>query len=167
MPWHSYAVLSFFYEPENEIAELIAAVEERRELVNRVFEFFMNAIPPSKALEARQKLKERNKKNNSWDTGYKLELLATYQDHCDPNKVNRLSQRVNFLKEAYKKQKLAEKASDSARDKTYFHQVSETLKEIKPGAKLYYTLGENHFNRLDNSLNEIDTLFVNINHPKQ
>jgi hypothetical protein len=157
----------FISEPENETAQLIAALEERRDLVNRVFEFFMNAIPPSKALEARQKLKERNKKNSAWDTGYKLELLATYQDHCDPNKANRLNQRVNLLKDAYKKQKLAEKVTNSARDKTYFRQICETLKELKPGAKLYYLLGKEHFDRLDNSLNEIDTLFVNTHHPKQ
>lgn len=153
-------------EAEKEVDVLIAAVKERRDLVNRVFEFFMNAIPPSKAFEARQKLRKRNQEIRTVDTSFKLGLLAEYQDYCDPDKQTRLQRRVDSLKDAYKKQKEAEAATQNARDKAYFNQISHALQELKPGARLYYTLGGQHFEGLNNKLDEIDGFFIDIVNPK-
>jgi len=62
----------FLREPEKEMAELITARAERRDLLNKIFEFFMNAIPPDKAQEARQKLNKRNKEFHAADTHFKV-----------------------------------------------------------------------------------------------
>ena len=153
-------------EPEKEIEILIAATEERRNLVNQVFEFFMNALPPNKAYEARQKLKNRNKEIRTVDTSFKLKLLYQYQDYCDPEKQIRFQRRIELLKEALIKQNSAETATLAARNAIYLSQISNALKDLKPGAKLFYSLGEKHFEDLDTKLNEIDGFIVDIVNPK-
>ena len=139
VPIQSCRILS---EPEKEITMLISAITERRKLVNRVFEFFMNAIPPSKAYEARQKLKNRNKEVRTADTSFKCKLLTEYQDYCDPQKQTRFRHRIESLKEALKKQNAAEAATQDARNKIYLEQISNAIKELKPSAKIYYSLGK-------------------------
>lgn len=153
-------------EPEKEIEFLIAATEERRNLVNQIFEFFMNALPPNKAYEARQKLKNRNKEIHTVDTSFKLKLIYEYQDYCDPEKQIRFQRRIELLKEALKKQNSAETATLAARNAIYLSQISNALKDLKPGAKLFYSLGEQHCEDLDTKLNEIDGFIVDIVNPK-
>ncbi len=156
----------FLAEPEKESAILIDAIASRRKLVNRVFEFFMNAIPTSKAYEARQKLKNRNKEIHTVDTSFKLKLLAEYQEYCPPEKEARFQVRIESLKEALIKQNAVEAATHAARNAIYFSQISNALKELKPGARLYYSIGDTHFVALDAKLNEIDGFFVDIVNPK-
>jgi hypothetical protein len=74
----------FFREPEKEIALVIPVMFERRGLINKMFEFLMSAIPPSKALEARRQLKKRNSEITTADTEFKLKLMTEYEDFCDP-----------------------------------------------------------------------------------
>jgi hypothetical protein len=152
-------------EPEKEIGILTSVIAERRKLVNQVFEFFMNAIPPNKAYEARQKLKNRNKEIRTVDTSFKLKLITEYQDYCIPENQTRFQRRIELLKESLKKQNSAEAATQAARNAIYLSQISNALKELKPGAKLFYSLGKTHFVDLDTKLNKIDGFFVDIVNP--
>lgn len=152
----------FLREPEKETAKLSAVSLERRDLVNRMFEFLMNSIPADKALEARQKLNKRNSATGNADTEFKVELMATYQYHCDPAKKERFGSRIDALTTATQKLNAAQTEAAYARDTTYFSQLAEALKELKPGARLYYQLGAAHFKRLDKELNNVDTFFINI-----
>ena len=163
VPIQSCRILS---EPEKEIEILTTVIAERRKLVNQVFDFFMNAIPPSKAYEARQKLKNRNKAIRTVDTSFKLKLIIEYQDFCNPDMQKRFERRVESLKEVFKKQSAAEAVTQAARNQIYFSQISNAMKELKPGAKLYYSLGDAHFADLDTRLNEIDGFFIDIVNPK-
>ena len=95
----------FLREPEKESAATMAAMTERRELVNRIFEFLMNAIPPNKAFEARQKLNKRNQHSTFPDTEYKVEVMIEYQNYIDPAKRPRFERRIDPLTEATKKEK--------------------------------------------------------------
>ena len=152
-------------EPENEIGVLIAAITERRDLINRVFEFFLNAIPPSKAHEARQKMKQRNLKIPTVDTSFKLQLLVDYQDYCAPEKQTRFQHRVESLEKALKKQNAAEAATENSRNEIYLNQISYALKELKPGAKLFYTMGKKHFDDLSKEIDEIDGFIIHNDSP--
>jgi hypothetical protein len=152
----------FLREPEKETGHLNAVTAERRDMVNKFFEFLMNAIPPGKALEARQKLSKRNSEVNSADTEFKVELIIDYQHYCDPAKKTRLERRIDPLADALKKQNAAAAAAAISRDTAYFNQITEALAQLKPGARLYYLSGGAHFRRLHTQLNKIDSFFVDI-----
>ena len=163
VPIQSCRILS---EPEKEIEIVTTVIAERRKLVNQVFEFFMNAIPPSKAYDARQKLKNRSKVIRTVDTSFKLKLINEYQDFCNPDMQKRFERRIEFLEKVFKKQSAAEAVTQAARNQIYFSQISNAMKELKPGAKLYYSMGNTHFVDLNTKLNEIDGFFVDIMNPK-
>jgi len=96
----------------------------------------MNAIPPSKAKEARHELEQRNKEIHEANTSFKLKLLDNYKDYCDPSKKIRLQKRIDELRVTYKKQNIAEDETQDAHNKAYSNQIIQTLKELQPGAKL-------------------------------
>ena len=155
----------FLREPEKETADLLAVLAERRDLVNKIFEFLMSAISPAKALEAHEKLSARNKAVATEDTEFKISLMIDYQHFCDPSKQERLQRRIEPLTRAIQKVTVAEAAAAKSRDTTYFRQITEMLKVIRPGAKLYYTMGKAHFQRLDSKLNQMDGFFIDIANP--
>jgi hypothetical protein len=157
----------FLREPEKETADLLAVIAERRDLVNRVFEFLMNAIPPAKASEAREKLNTRNNAVATADTDFKVGLIIDYQDYCDLAKIKRLERRVDPITAALQKEKAAQMVALSSRDAAYFDQITDALKELKPGARLYYTMGKAHFRRLDAKLDQTDGFFIDIVNPDQ
>ena len=152
----------FFREPENEVAVMLSVMCERRTLVKKVFEFLMSAIPPEKAREARQLLAKRNSQTTSVDTEFRVKLLIDYQDYCDPAKQARYSRRVDPLAEILVKEKKAQLDTAVVRDSMYFPQLTQALNQLKPGARLFYTLGAGHFGRLEEKINLTDTFIVDI-----
>ena len=157
----------FLRDPEKEMAELVVVRAERRDLLNKIFEFLMNAIPPAKATEARQKLNKRNSEFHAADTHFKVNLIFDYLDYCDPDKKERLERRLDAHADAVKKEDAALYAAAMSRELTYFNQITEALSHLKPGARLYYLLGGAHFRGLNTELNKIDTFFVDIATPGQ
>ena len=157
----------FLRDPEKEMAELIVVRAERRDLLNKIFEFLMSAIPVEKAAEARQKINTRNSEFHAADTHFKVNLIFDYLDYCDPAKKERLERRLDAHAEAVKKEDAALDAVAKSREKTYFNQITEVLSQLKSGARLYYLLGGAHFRGLNTELNKIDTFFVDIAIPGQ
>jgi len=152
----------FFREPENEIKLVLSVMTERRNLVNKIFEFLMNSIAPSKAREARQKLEKRNNEITTADTEFKVKLMIEYQDYCYPAKQQRLSRRTESLIKITEKEKEVQVATSAARDVTYYEQITQAMKQLKPGARLFYTMGAAHCDRLEKTINLIDTFIVDI-----
>ncbi len=152
----------FFREPEKEVAFMLSVMSERRALVQKIFEFLMSAIPPEKAREARQRLEIRNSQTTSVDTEFRVKLIIDYQDYCDPAKQARFSRRVDPLTEIVEKEKKAQLDTAAVRDPMYFQQLSQASKQLKPGARLFYTMGAGHFGRLEKKINFTDTFIVDI-----
>ena len=150
----------FLKEPEKEVAQLSVAMSNRRNLVNQIFEYLMNSISPSKAAEARQKLAKHNQEIFTIDTEIKVRLIVDYQGHCDPHKVQRFVTMVSSLTAATKKERDAHEASNAARDEAYLSQITKAMADLKPGAKLYYLQGIDHFTRLRAQLNKLNTFFI-------
>ncbi len=150
----------FLKEPEKEVAELSLVLFERRKLVNRIFEFLMNAIPSIKAKEVRQKLAKHNRAIVTIDTEIKVHLMIEYQNYCDPKKQKKLIYLGKLLQDETKKENAAHKAANSARDDAYLHQITQAMTNLKPGAKLYYLQGIDHFTRLSPQLNRLNTFFI-------
>ena len=122
----------------------------------------MSAIPPEKAREARERLQKRNSQITTADTEFRVKLMIEYQDFCDPAKQARLSRRVDPLGVAVENEKKAQLEVGAVRDAMYFQQFTQALNQLKPGARLFYTMGIGHFERLQNKLDSTDTLFVDI-----
>jgi len=152
----------FFREPEKEIALVIPVMFERRGLINKMFEFLMSAIPPSKALEARRQLKKRNNEITTADTEFKLKLMTEYEGFCDPAMQQRWTRRFDPLIKITAKEKEVQAATAAARDLTYYEQITQAMKQLKPGARLFYTMGAAHCERLEKKINHIDTFIVDI-----
>ena len=152
----------FFREPEKDVALMLSVMSERRTLVKKVFEFLMNAIPPQKASEARERLQKRNSLTTSADTEFRVKLMIEYQDYCDPAKQARFSRRVDPLTEVVEKEIKAQLDTAAARDPMYFQQLTQALNQLKPGARLFYTMGSDHFGRLEKKINLTDTFIVDI-----
>jgi hypothetical protein len=152
----------FFLEPEKEIALVTAVMTDRRNLVNKAYEFLMNSIPPLKAREARQKLQKFNNEIASADTEFKVKLMIEYQDYCDPSKGKAWSRHVDLLTAAIKQEKEAQASTADARDGLYIKQIHQAMKQLVPGARLFYTMGERHFERLKAQINNINTFIIDI-----
>jgi hypothetical protein len=150
----------FLKEPEKEIGELSVALSYRRNLVNQIFDYLMNAIPQSKALEARQKLAKHNQEVFTIDTEIKVRLLIDYKNYCVPAKKEKFASMVKTLTAATNKEKEAHAATNAARDQAYLSQIEQALADLTHGAKLYYLQGTNHFSRLSQQLNQLNTFFI-------
>jgi len=147
-------------DPEKEIAELSAVLFARRTLVNHIFEFLMNAIPTIKADEARKKLAKHNQAIVTIDTEIKVHLMFEYQNYCELNKQKKLMRMGKALEDKTKKENAAHKATNAARDEAYLSQITQAMADLKPGAKLYYLQGIDHFTRLSQQLNKLNTFFI-------
>lgn len=152
----------FFREPEKEIAQVIPVMIERRSLINKMFEFLMSAIPPSKALEARRKLENRNNEITTADTEFKLSLMIEYESFCYPAMQQRWTRRFDPLIKITAKEKQVQAATAAARDITYFEQLTQAMKQLKSGARLFYTMGVDHCEQLEGKINTTDTFIVDI-----
>lgn len=150
----------FLKEPEKEVAELSVALFARRKMVNRIFEFLMKSIPSIKANEARQKLAKHNQAVVTIDTEIKVQLMIEYQKYCDLNKQKKLIRLGNALEDETKKENAAQAAANNARDEAYLSQITKAIVNLKPGAKLYYLQGIDHFRRLSQQLNRLNTFFI-------
>ena len=150
----------FLKEPEKEAAELSKALSYRRNLVNQIFDYLMNAISSSKALEARHKLAKHNQEINTIDTEIKVRLVIDYKSYCEPAKVEKFVSMVKKLTAATSKEKAAHAASNAARDEAYLRQITQAMADLTPGAKLYYLQGIDHFTRLSPQLNKMNTFFI-------
>ena len=152
----------FFLEPENEIAQVVAVMIERRSLINKMYEFLMSAIPPSKALEARRKLQKRNNEITTADTEFKLTLMIEYESFCYPAMQQRWARRFDPLVKITAKEKQVQAATAEAREITYFEQLTQAMKQLKSGARLFYTFGRDHCEQLEGKINTTDTFIVDI-----
>ena len=150
----------FLKEPEKEAAELSKALSYRRNLVNQIFDYLMNAISSSKALEARHKLAKHNQELNTIDTEIKVRLVIDYKSYCGPAKLEKFVRMVKALNAATSKEKAAHATSNAARDEAYLRQITQAMADLTPGAKLYYLQGIDHFNRLSPQLNKLNTFFI-------
>ena len=150
----------FLKEPEKEVAELSVALFGRRKMVNRIFEFLMKSIPLTKANEARKKLAKHNQAVVTVDTEIKVQLMIEYQKYCDLNKQKKLIRLGSVLEDETKKENAAHAATNNARDEAYLSQITKAIVDLKPGAKLYYLQGINHFRRLSQQLNRLNTFFI-------
>ncbi len=150
----------FLKDPEKEVAKLSLVLFARRKLVNRIFEFIMNAIPPMKANEARQKLAKQNQAMTTVDTEIKVHLMFEYQNYCNPKKQKKLMLLGKALEDETKKENAAHAATNAARDETYLRQITQAMADLKPGARLYYLQGIDHFNRLSPQLNRLNTFLI-------
>ena len=150
----------FLKEPEKEVAELSVALLGRRKMVNRIFEFLMKSIPLTKANEARKKLAKHNQAVVTVDTEIKVQLMIEYQKYCDLNKQKKLIRLGSVLEDETKKENAAHAATNNARDEAYLSQITKAIVDLKPGAKLYYLQGINHFRRLSQQLNRLNTFFI-------
>lgn len=152
----------FLPEPEKEIHAMGQAIAEKRSLVNKMFEFLMNSIPAPLAFEARKSIALYNNQNTYPDTEYKIEIMLKYQNHCDPSKEKRWSRRLDQLAELNANEIKAMESSREKRDKTYFHKIYTSVQEMKPGARLFYLMGVNHFDRLQSKLNGTNGIKIEI-----
>jgi hypothetical protein len=150
----------FLKDPEKEVAKISAVLFARRKLVNRIFEFLMNAIPPIKANEARQKLAKHNQAITTIDTEIKVHLVFEYQNYCEPKKLKKLIYLGKTLEVETKNEIAAHAATNAARDEAYLRQITQAMADLKPGAKLYYLQGIDHFTRLSPQLNKLNTFFI-------
>lgn len=150
----------FLKEPEKEVAELSKALSYRRNLVNQIFDYLMNAISSPKALEARHKLAKHNQELNTIDTEIKVRLVIDYKSYCGPAKLEKFISMVKALNAATNKEKAAHAASNAARDEAYLRQITQAMADLNPGAKLYYLQGIDHFTRLSPQLNKMNTFFI-------
>ena len=135
---------------------------EKRSLVIKMFEFLMNSIPAPLAFEARKSIAKYNSKNSYPDTEYKIEIMLEYQHHCDPSKEKRWSLRLDQLAKLNANEIKAMKSSRTKRDQTYFNKIYTSAQEMKPGARLFYLMGINHFTRLKSKLNGINGIEIAI-----
>ena len=129
-------------------------------MVNRIFEFLMKSIPSIKANEARQKLAKHNQAVVTIDTEIKVQLMIEYQKYCDLNKQKKLIRLGNALEDETKKENAAQAAANNARDEAYLSQITKAIVNLKPGAKLYYLQGIDHFRRLSQQMNRLNTFFI-------
>lgn len=53
-------------------------------------------------------------------------------------------------------------SSSEKRDQSYFHKIYTSAQEMKPGARLFYLMGINHFTRLQSKLNGINGIEIAI-----
>jgi hypothetical protein len=150
----------FLKEPEKEVADLSIAMSNRRNLVNQIFEYLMNAIPQSKALEARRKLAKHNQEVFTIDTEIKVRLVIDYKSYCGSAKEEKFVSMVTTLTAATNKEKGAHAATNAARDQAYLSQIRQAMDDLTPGAKLYYLQGIDHFSRLSPQLNRLNTFFI-------
>lgn len=120
----------------------------------------MNAIPPMKANEARQKLAKQNQAMTTVDTEIKVHLMFEYQNYCNPKKQKKLMLLGKALEDETKKENAAHAATNAARDETYLRQITQAMADLKPGARLYYLQGIDHFNRLSPQLNRLNTFLI-------
>lgn len=152
----------FFREPEKELELLAAVMLKRRNVVNKAYDFLMNAIPPLKAREARQKLEKRNSRITTADTEFKVELMIKYQYDCDTSKKKKWSRYVDLLTEAIDHEKEAQISTGEVRDRLYIQQINQVMKQLSPGARLFYTMGGDHLERLKVEIDSINTFIVDI-----
>ena len=157
----------FFKEPEAQVADMAAVMSERRTLVKSAFEFLMNAIPPAKAREARQRLEKYNSQIHAPDTEFRVKLMIEYQDYCDRFKKFRWSQHVDALTDAIAKEKSAIAKAANARDRAYNEKLIRSLKQLKPGARLFYSMGKNHYDRLVAKIDRLNTVIVDMDVSKE
>ena len=150
----------FLKEPEKEVGELSVALSYRRNLVNQIFDYLMNAIPQSKALEARQKLAKHNQEIFTIDTEIKVRLVIDYKSYCRSAKIEKFASMVKTSTAATNKEKEAHAATNAARDQAYLSQIKQAMDDLTPGAKLYYLQGIDHFSRLSPQLNRLNTFFI-------
>lgn len=150
----------FLKDPEKEVAKISEVLFARRKLVNRIFEFLMNAIPSIKANEARQKLAKHNQAITTIDTEIKVHLMFEYQNYCEPKKLKKLIYLGKTLEVETKNEIAAHAATNAARDEAYLRQITQAMADLNPGAKLYYLQGIDHFTRLSPQLNKLNTFFI-------
>lgn len=150
----------FLKDPEKEVAKISAVLFARRKLVNRIFEFLMNGIPPIKANEARQRLAKHNQAITTIDTEIKVHLMFEYQNYCEPKKLKKLIYLGKTLEVETKNEIAAHAATNAARDEAYLRQITQAMTDLNPGAKLYYLQGIDHFTRLSPQLNKLNTFFI-------
>lgn len=152
----------FLPEPEKEIHVLGNAMVEKRSLGKKMFEFLMNSIPAHLAFEARKSIRQYNSKSTYPDTDYKIEIMLKYDKHCDPSKEKRWSLRLDQLAKLNANEIKAMESSSEKRDQSYFHKIYTSAQEMKPGARLFYLMGINHFTRLQSKLNGINGIEIAI-----
>ena len=83
--------------------ELVYLQTQRQRHVPPIFDYLMNAIPPIKANESRQKLAKQNQAMTLVDTEIKVHLLFEYQNYCHPNKQKKLMLLGKALEDETKK----------------------------------------------------------------
>lgn len=157
----------FFNEPEAQVADMAAVMSERRTLVKSAFEFLMNAIPPAKAREARQRLEKYNSQIHAPDTEFRVKLMIEYQDYCDRFKQFRWSRHVDALTDAIAKEMSAIAKAANARDRAYNEKLIRSLKQLKPGARLFYSMGKDHYDRLVAKIDRLNTFIVDTDVSKE
>jgi len=140
--------------------ELVYLQTQRQRHVPPIFDYLMNAIPPIKANESRQKLAKQNQAMTLVDTEIKVHLLFEYQNYCHPNKQKKLMLLGKALEDETKKENAAHAATNAARDETYLLQITKAMADLSPGAMLYYLQGTDHFSRLSPQLNKLNTFFI-------
>jgi hypothetical protein len=86
--------------------------------------------------------------------------MVEYQNYCDPKKQKKLIYLGKLLQDETKKENAAHIAANSARDEAYLSQITKAIVDLKPGAKLYYLQGIDHFRRLSQQLNRLNTFFI-------
>ena len=86
--------------------------------------------------------------------------MIEYQKYCDLNKQKKLIRLGSVLEDETKKENAAHAATNNARDEAYLSQITKAIVDLKPGAKLYYLQGINHFRRLSQQLNRLNTFFI-------
>jgi hypothetical protein len=152
----------FLPEPEKEIHALGNAQAQKRSLVIKMFEFLMNSIPAPLAFEARKSIRQYNSKTAFPDTQYKIEIMLKYHHHCEPSKQKKWVLRLKQLEELNANEIKEIKSSLEKRDKTYFQQIYTSAQEMKPGARLFYSMGGRHFKGLESKLNGMNGIKVEI-----
>ena len=50
--------------------------------------------------------------------------------------------------------------TNTARDNAYLSQITQAMADLKPGARLFYLQGIDHFTRLNQQLNRLNTFFI-------
>lgn len=88
--------------------------------------------------------------------------MIEYQDFCHPAKEAKFSSYVDPLGEAVEKEIKAQLSVAGPRDRMYIQQLTQAIKQLKPGARLFYTMGQDHAGRLANKIDRLDTFIVDI-----
>jgi hypothetical protein len=86
--------------------------------------------------------------------------MFEYQNYCEPKKLKKLIYLGKTLEVETKKEIAAHAATNAARDEAYLRQITQAMADLKPGAKLYYLQGIDHFTRLSPQLKKLKTFFI-------